>query len=329
MRPMRGRVFALCVLAACAHDPAPSAGPVFGAPGSLLYVTGSDDGSALYVAEGGGSQRVPEVSPLEARWVDRDRILVVEEIPLAEGEYGLPLTRMRIVDRQGRTLTALGEPGRHYDAEPSPDGAWLAVGADAPSLGDSDLEIWELSPPYERVAVRHQSLEEPRWRQDGRALVASVLMADPETDDDTGGGMLGTSFTWPRLHRIRADLGDPTFLWDGPDAESLAPGGSLALWWDGEGIFARQSRGLVRCDAAAGGCALVFDPGPSRRIVDGRRAGAHEAWLLTTPLRDAFDRSPPDRLERIDWDTGRILESHPAPPEGAFRDFDYLPPPPP
>jgi hypothetical protein len=267
---------------------------------------------------------VPDVAPREARWVGDASILVLEELAPADG-FGLPRTRLRIVDLAGRALAEIGEPGQHYDAEPSPDGAWLAVGVDAEGTGDSDLEIWSLSPPRERVALRHQSFEEPRWRYDGMALVVSVLMPDPEGDDGLGGGMLGTSFQWPRLHVVRRDLGDPTLLWDGADASHLAPGGSLALWWDEDGIFARQRQGLVRCDPAAGGCETIYRSEPSRRIVDGRRAGDHEAWLVTVEARDAFDRSPPDELLRVDLRDGRLLSRWRPPPGEAVTEIDWSP----
>jgi len=321
MRAMRGWWIVVCALAGCAH-----AGPALppGAAGRLLYVLDGDSGRRLFVAGTAGSRQVPGVAPREARWVDGESILVVEELTPAE-EFGLPRTQLRIVDLAGNTLATIGEPGQHYDAEPSPDGAWLAVGVDAQGTGDSDLEIWQLSPPHERVALRRQSFEEPRWRYDGMALVASVLMPDPETDDDLGGGMLGTSFQWPRLHVVRRDLGDPTLLWDGADAGRLAPGGSLPLWWDEDGIFARQRQGLVRCDPVAGGCVTIHRTEPSRRVVDGRRVGLHEAWLVTVEARDAFDRSPPDELRRVDLRDGRLLSRWRTPRGEAVTEIDWSP----
>ena len=316
---MRGVWIAALVLA-CGHVTPPL--PAFTGPGRLLLILERDGRRELVVFDARGSRRLSLDAPREARFISPDSLLVVGEVP-AEEEFRLPNTQMRIVDLAGGSSRALGEPARHYDPEPSPDGRWLAVGAETPGVGDSNLEIWSLEEGH-RVTFRAQSLEEPRWRNDGMALVASVLMADPESDDDTGGGMLGTSFSWPRLHRLRRDLGDPTFLWDGDDAASLAAGGSLPLWWDEAGIFARQRRGLVRCDATTGGCAVVYAPEGARRVVDGRRIGSREAWLLTLEARDAFDRRYPDEIVRVELATGRVLGRWATPEGVAIAEIDWI-----
>jgi len=316
---MRG-VWIAVVALACAH--APASLPAFAGPGRLLLILDREGQRELVVLDARGSRRLDVQAPREARFVAPDALLVVMEVP-AEEEFRLPDTRLQRLELAGGGLSALGGRGRHYDPEPSPDGRWLAVGAETQGVGDSDLEIWSLEEGT-RVASRAQSFEEPRWRHDGRALVASVLMADPETDEDQGGGMLGTSFTWPRMHRLRRDLGEPTLLWDGDDERSLAPGGSLPLWWDESGIFARQRRGLVQCDARRGGCAVVYAPEAERRVVDGRRVGGMEAWLLTLPASDAFDRRQPDEILRVELPTGRVLGRWRAPAGVAITEIDWI-----
>jgi hypothetical protein len=299
----------LCLLlalaaSACVHA-RPPGGVEFAGPGHLLLILEQDGGRRLVVYDASGARQVPVEQPREARFIDSDTLLVVAEVASAE-EYGLPATRLLVHQIASGRSQPLGSPGRHYDAEPSPDGAWLAVGADVAGVGDSDLEIWSIA-RRERLAVRHQSLEEPRWRQDGRALVVGLLMADPEEDSASGGGFGGSSFTWPRLHRLRRDLGRPELIPDGAAAGTLADGGSLPLWWDTRGIFARQRRGLVRCDPEAGRCDLVYATEPTRRVVDARPVGAREAWLLSVEAADAFDRRLPDAIERIDTETGGRL----------------------
>lgn len=322
---------ALVAATACAGLPRarPPLDPGYRGPGQLLLVFEREAARELWTFGPRGAHRVPGGGVREARWVAPDRILVVRES--GEAPAGAPPdTRLALVEPAGGEVTALGPPGRYYDAEPSPDGAFLAVSAEAPALGDSDLEIWSLREASARIAVRHQSLEEPRWRPDARALVASVLMADPETDDDTGGGFAGTSLAWPRLHLVRADLGDPQLLWDGRAPGTLAPGGTFALWWSERGLFARQREGLVRCEAAADRCALVFASGERRRVVDGRalRAGGagaarEEAWLLSVETVDAFDRREPDTLHRVDLASG--ADRPLATPAGvAIVDIDWI-----
>jgi hypothetical protein len=315
----RGSCLAALALA-CA--PADTGLPLFEGPGRLLLIVERGDARELVVLDEDGSRTVPARAPREARFLSRESLLLVEEVPARE-EFALPDTQMIVVDLASGVREPLGPRGNHHDPAPSPDGRLLAVGADAPGVGDSDLEIWSLDGEPERIAVRHQSLEEPRWRPDAGALVASVMMADPETDDDTGGGMLGTSFSWPRLHRLGADLGEPVFLWDGDAQATLAPGGSLALWWDASGIFARQRRGLVRCDPMAGGCATVFATSGARRVVDGCRVGEDEAWLLTVEAIDAFDRREPDEVVRVSLADGRLVSRWQAPEGVAIADIDW------
>jgi hypothetical protein len=313
-------------LVACAHL-ATGDLPRFAGPGQLLLLL-ERDGRREIALLGDAETRVLDASQLggtatDARFIDRDTLLVLVEAP-GQDEFGLPDVQLRRIDlRDGRQL-AIGGPGRRYDPEPSADGRWLAVGADVAGVGDSNLEIWALEGEPERVAVRHQSLEEPRWRPDGFALVASVLMPDPETDEDLGGGFAGTSFTWPRLHRLRRDLGEPSFVWDGETPETVAAGGTLALWWDARGLWARQPRGLVRCELAARRCRLVFAPSGERRVVDGRAVGPDQAWLLTVDASDAFDRRRPDGAVRVSLDSGRVLARWQARQGTEILDIDWI-----
>lgn len=312
-------------LAACAHA-SPAELPRFDGPGRLLLLIERDDGRRIALLDADGSRwldmRALPGPPSDARLLSRDSLLLLLEVPSGE-EYGLPDTQLAVLDLPDARSRPVGAPGRRYDPEPSPDGRYLAVGADTAGVGDSDLEIWSLADPAERLALRHESLEEPRWSADGFELVASRLMADPEGDEDTGGSFAGTSFTWPRLHRMRRDLGDPELLWDGERARSLAAGGSLALWWDAAGLWARQNRGLVRCSLAEQRCALVFAAPEGRRIVDGRAAGAEVAWLLTVEARDAFDRSLPDEILRVSLASGALLGRWRAPEGSHVLDIDW------
>jgi hypothetical protein len=149
-------------------------------------------------------------------------------------------------------------------------------------------------------------------------------MEDPESDDESGGGFGGQAFSWPRLHRLRRDLGKPALIFDGDAPGELAPGGSLPLWWDARGLFARRRDDLVRCDVERGGRTLVYAPKSGSRVVDGRRVGANEAWLLTGEATDAFDRREPDAIVRVDLASGRAQGTWHAPPGVAVLDLDRI-----
>lgn len=325
---MRGlRTFLLIAaavgLGACAH-PAPHL-PAFAGPGRLLLLLDGPGGREIALLDAHRERRIDARGVLRARWVSPNALLLLVEAPDPEDAPALPDTRLRLLSLEGGASRDVGPIARPYDPEPSPDGRLLAVGAETGALGDADLEIWSLDDPATRIAVRHQSLEQPRWREDGRALVASLLMADPESDDALGGSFAGSGFRWPRLHQLRRDLGDPVLVWDGERPHTLAPGGSLPLWWDAGGLFARQTRGLVRCEPVASRCTLVFATQPERRVVDGRPAGPDSAWLLTVEARDAFDRAQPDELLRVALPDG-ALRSRWRPPAGtAILDLDWAP----
>ena len=62
---------------------------------------------------------------------------------------------------------------------------------------------------------------------------------------------------------MRIDLGDPELIHDGVPGGPPAIGGSLPLWWDEQGLYARQRSGLVRCDPTRGGCVTVYYCSPS------------------------------------------------------------------
>ena len=327
-RSLRG-LAALLALALCAcAQGATRAGPAQGlrltGPGRMLLVFEHAKGRReLVLLEPGGARRVEIPAFLEARFATPELLALILEAS-APRDAALGATQLALHDLANGTTRRFGPVGRHYDIEPSPDGRFLAVGSERAEVGDADFEIWSLEGDPEKLASRAQSLEEPRWREDGRALAVALLMQDPESDSDTGGGFGGQSFSWPRLHRLRRDLGRPELIPDGAEPGQLAPGGSLPLWWDARGLFARQREGLVRCDPERGGCARVAANEPGRRVVDGRPVGAREAWLLTVEASDAFDRREPDAIVRVDLETGAVLMRWRAPPGISVQDLDWI-----
>jgi hypothetical protein len=332
-RAVRRASALFALLAACAHVEAadPAHGLRFDGPGRLLVVFEVAGERQLVLLETGRARRLDVPRFREARFAGAGRIALALELPRGgdsespEGDdYGPPRTQLALHDLATGATLRFGAAGRHYDLEPSPDGRTLAIGSERSEVGDADLEIWSLTETPERVAVRAQSLEEPRWRHDGFALAVALVMQDPESDDDAGGAFAGQSFSWPRLHRLRLDLGAPELVFDGAAPGKLAPGGTLPLWWDARGLFARQRDGLVRCAAAEGGCALVYAPEAGRRIVDGRPVGASEAWLLTVEARDAFDRREPDEILRVDVARGALLGRWRASEGVAILDLDWI-----
>ena len=309
-------------LAACASPPDPwDIGHA--QPGRLAAVIeweDPDDGtqSELRVFGPQGSERLDLGSPRSARWLDGRRLLVGLRSPAAEGDY-VPRVQIRLFDLASGESRSVGRPGLFFDLEPSPDAALLALSVQQAGLGDSELQIWDLAAPGEPLAERAQTLDRPRWSPNGRHL--AVSLSKPDSDDANihdGVSIEGVSLSWPRLFRLRRDLvGRLEPLHDGAPGAGLAPGGTLPLWWDERGIWARQHAGLVRCDAAGSGCVVVYTPTQRRSVLGGCAFRRGEAWLLVMNDATAGGDHLANELHRVDLASGALLHRYRA-PEGRF-----------
>ncbi len=327
-----GALVAACLLMGCAPAVAPWIELDPGA-GKLVTILRVDDPvgegdelrlvtrTEIHLHTANGVRVLPIRAPRDVRFLDPETLLVIEELA-ATDEGGLPETRMILFHTKNEEIQPIGEGSGYYDPEPSPDGSMLAVGRDQPTHGDADLEVYDLT-SLERLAHRRQGLEEPRWREDGGRLVVALMVADPEELSGRGGEMDGTSFVWPRLHVLQSNLTLGPLIPDADSADTLEPGGTLPLWWDQAGIWARQNRGLVRCQPE-GGCALVYSPGEDERIVDGRPVGAGEAMLLVVSKHGAFDRRLPDAVHRVDLRTGEGRVVHRTLRSEYLLDLDWI-----
>lgn len=293
----------------------------FDGPGRLAVIFERDADEArertLVVYSEAGPQVVPGVQPEEVRWLStRELLLTVPETHSGfarTGAAGLPASELRLVDLGGQVLARIGTARALYNAEPSPDGAFLALRVDVEPRGESDLEIWSLRADTGRIAQLRQALEAPRWSPDGARLVAAEPRQDSEPDSGAA-GFGGVVLPFPRLVLFRPSLsGAVVPLSDGPNAARNVAGGSSPLWWDHQGIWARQRGGLVRCDPERGGCVPVYRLPDGAMIVGGRRTGETTALLL---VRRGARRAGllANELHRVDLvaGTGTTLWSAPA-----------------
>jgi hypothetical protein len=275
---------------------------------------------ALYDA--GGARPVPIADAVEARWIGTDSLLLSLRAP-SDDPMQWGLTELVVLGLEPRELFRLAAPRRHFNFEVAPDRNWLAVGVEVNERGESDLEIWYVGEEPQIVARRREPLDEPRWSPDGVELVVSRAMQDPDAEEsETSASVGGVGLAWPRLFRVRRDLGAaPVLVPDGEPGGGLAPGGSFPLWWDPTGIFARQRRGLVRCDPDRGGCVLLYDPGDERRVIDGRRVGEDSALLLVLDTRS--EKRMASEIHRVDLATGSGALVFRAPPGVWVTDIDW------
>jgi hypothetical protein len=301
----------------------------FRGPGRLAVIFEPADPEApraLVVHDASGARELEVAAARGVRWLSARDLLVSREVPPDE-PYGLPLTELVRVDTASGRATPLREPARYFDAEPDPRGERVAVGLEVDDQGESDLLVLALGAPGAKpVAGRSQPLDRPRWSPDGAALVVLQTLPDPDGEDsETGLSFGGQAVAWPRLFRAPGDLrGALALLHDGDVGESLAPGGSLPLFWGARGIYARQRRGLVRCDPAGRGCALVWAPPGQRRVSDARAADGDAALVLVRDHASADELDLPRELYRVRLEDGRAELLYTT-PEGVYlAEIDWV-----
>ena len=321
----------LFAFGACAPEPSlePELRLEFDGPGRLAVIwhRGEPDDPPdrhLVVYDARGGTRIDVADPLEVRWLDAERLLVVQSVP-AQALDELPKSRLLLVSAGDGRVDPLGEPRRYYNAEPARDGRRFAVGVERNDQGESDLEIWSLDGPRPaRITRREQNLEEPRWSPDGESLLVA-RMVEPDDEDDSGLSVGGVVVPWPRLFVLEAALdGDLLALHDGERVGAPVPGGSLPLWWDEGGVHARQRSGLARCATPTSGCVAEFEAPEARRVTDARPLADAQALLLMVDANTTLLHPLPGEIWRADLATGAGVLLHAARPGVWPLDLDWI-----
>ncbi len=260
---------------------------------------------------------IPDIErPLRARWIDANTLLVHVRTDDSTSSNASS-SRLVRYDLSSKEATALPFAERPYDLEPSPTGARLAWGREAESSRARSFEVRSLAPSFSRLGSRSRGFKDPRWRPDGQQLVASLAVGALEAQ-----GVSSTTAP-PRLHLLSPKLGEMRFLEDSDQPGRLEPGGTRPLWWDSKGIWARQDRGLVRCDPS-GGCELVYRPEMDRQVAGGRPVGGGEALLLLVTKEAAALQRAPDAIHRVNLDTGEGQPAYLLEPGESFTDIDWI-----
>lgn len=285
----------------------------FRGPGRLAIVWEAETPAGelervLVVYDESGVRMLGVPEPLDVRWISPRWLLVGVEAPPVE-EGALPRVQLLRVEAASGAQAPVGGPDVWFDPEPAPDGSSLALGVQLDDLGTSELRIVRLTGSGgapETLFERREALDEPRWSPDGTSLVVTRTIEDPNAESvESSAAIEGVSFGWPRIFRARRDLaGSISLLHDGPPGEDLAPGGSVPLWWDARGIWARQRGGLVRCDPAGSGCALVYAPGEHKRVLTGRAHGDSALLLVVDTETAGLDRVA-NEVHRVNLAGGR------------------------
>lgn len=328
-RPWLAWLVAPLALACSAPSPISRYDAGFRGPGRLVLIFEPADPEvprALVVHDASGARELPISGVRGARWLSARELLVSRETA-SEEPYGLPRTELLRVDVASGRPTAIAEPARYFDAEPDPRGERVALGLEVDDQGESDLLVLALDAAKSKpVAGRNQPLDRPRWSPDGANVVVLQTLVDADGEDpETGLSVAGQQVAWPRLFRVASDLRGPlALLRDGEPGQALVAGGSLPLFWTPRGIFARQRRGLVRCDPAGSGCSLVWAPGAEKRVVDARGFGPGLALALVRDHTSRAELDLPRELHRVDLESGQAKQLYGAPAELFLAEIDWI-----
>jgi dipeptidyl aminopeptidase/acylaminoacyl peptidase len=321
---------AIVLVAACSRYETAGVAPEFRVPfrgpGTLAIVwhRGEPDEEPdrhLVVYAAGGAREIPLEQPTGVRFLSPHELLVSLELPASAIDQ-LPRTRLLRVDLRTGAREPLGAAGRYYDPAPSPDGRLLAVGVEVDDRGGSQLEVWDLGGERLRLGRRRESVEEPRWSPDGHSLAVAKMV---QTGGDEAVALSGVSLPSARMFRLRRDLfGRAEPLHDGPPGGSATVAGSFPLWWDEDGIHARQRDGVARCSPEGTGCRLEYRAPEGRRVVDGRPLERGRALLLLVEASELALNPVPLELALAHLAEGRAGTLHVA--RGAhFLDLDWSP----
>ncbi|MFI5317563.1 MAG: hypothetical protein ACHQ6T_17815 [Myxococcota bacterium] len=323
---------ALCLAAACSRDRASAPAPYdvgFRGPGRLVVLFENADPAVprvLVVHDRDGARALRVERPRAARWISARALIVSQELPPDE-EYGLPSTQLLRVDADSGAAEPFASPARWFDVEPDPRGERLAAGVETDDQGASELVLFSLASRGEKpLADAPRALDPARRCPDGAAHGVLQTIGDPHgPDSETGISFGGQEVAFPRLFRLSSALdGKLALLRDGDPGGALAPGGSLPLWWDARGVYARQRRGLVLCDPSGSGCRLVFAPGGERRVFEGRPSGPNQALLLIRDHSAESDAELPQDLVRVELDSGRGASIYRAPRDVFMSELDWV-----
>lgn len=282
----------------------------------------------LYIYDSESAERIPVAGVSEVRWNGPSSLLLsVAAASEDPAEWGL--SEIVSLELEPRALRRLLPARRWFNLEPSPDRRWLAIGEQLDDLGESEIQVRFLGRDLPVVARRAFASDEPRWSPDSSELTIAQTIQDPDAGvNETTASVGGIGLAWPRLFRLRRDLSGPAILIaDGVEGGSLVAGGTIPLWWDSQGLWARQRRGLVLCEstpnARATGCRAIYDPGEGRRILDGRPLGSDAALLLVLDMESGMRLA--SEIHAVDLDRRSAFSTTRAPRGVYVSDLDWSP----
>jgi hypothetical protein len=250
--------------------------------------------------------------PLRARWRSQHELIVET---LSPRRPGLQMLR---VSNDGKVLATLVDTAGFRDATPSPDGRWVTI---MRSIGnDKSFEVRDLSAGFEPHVSRVLPLASDRLETSELAWVGAW---SPDSDQialavHVRGKIRGFV---PTICVVARDGSGPGQFFEEGIAE---PSGVFPLFWTSDGIYARSSRGLLRCSLTESRCTLLYSPGKARFIVSGSAVGESGALLLVQDHDlDPFEVLAKE-IHRVDLKTGEGGVFLRLPDGTLLKDIDWI-----
>jgi hypothetical protein len=280
-----------------------------------------DGDRALVLTDHGESRRIGVSAPSRVRWRSPNELLVEQFVsPIRDGSG----TRILRVSPCGEVLKVLSDRGGLGGVEPSPGGDRVLLERDD-RQGFRGIEVRSLEEDFrlETFHPRSPGLDSGSfgnmvWRPDGSLFAVGLWVPSPPRDPTRMSPRLAiASPDAPGFTRINDEL--PAGIADAEERWAVIP-----LFWNADGIYARGSRGLLRCDPDGSGCTVVYEPGEHRAVLSGSLTGDRKALLLVRDVSLDPLETRAKEIHQVSLDTGEgyvLLRL----PEGVFiSDLDWI-----
>jgi Tol biopolymer transport system component len=247
------------------------------------------------------------------------------------------------MDRSGKALSTLGDPGSYGDLELSPDGKRLALSVRSSVVSNAQTDVWiiEIDRNVRTRFTSDPAAEAgPRWTRDGRTIAYSVAEKGIFVKSSGGAGgerrlVEGTHEeypdSWSADDSLLYERIDPTTSWD---LWLLAPRGAApvpfipAPFRQEYARFSPDSRWVSYQSNESGReeIYVVPFPGPGDRVQVSTNGGRFARWRGDG--KEMFYFAPDHRLMSVQLDTrtATLTPGAPVPlfeTEPVYRDWPY------